>query len=140
MSEKEFEIFAKRLKELRSVEGLTQAKLAKRLNVYRSCLANYESHKRKPDEEMVRTIANYFGVSEAYLTGNKKTYFPIDDNRGHDLDIAEFLSSDGQLDISGVSPTAKIALIEFYNYLMDRSQHEKNEMNPPEKAKTGSDQ
>lgn len=43
MSEKEFEIFAKRLKELRSVEGLTQAKLAKRLNVSRSCLANYES-------------------------------------------------------------------------------------------------
>lgn len=108
MSEKEFEIFAKRLKELRSVEGLTQAKLAKRLNVSRSCLANYESHKRKPDEEMVRTIANYFGVSEAYLTGNKKTYFPIDDNRGHDLELQNSCRLTASWTFLGFRPRPKL--------------------------------
>lgn len=127
MNEKEFEIFAKRLKELRTVEGLTQAKLAKRLNISRSCLANYELQKRKPDAEMVRMIANHFGVSEGYLTGNKQTCFSVDENCERDFDFSNFLSSDGQLDISGVSPIAKIALIEFYHYLMDKSQNENGE-------------
>ena len=134
MNEKEFKVFAKRLKELRSVEGLTQEKLANRLNVSRSCLANYESRKRKPDEEMVRAIADYFGVSEGYLTGEKQMCFPVDENREYDIDLSNTLSADGQLDISGVSPTAKIALIEFYNYLMDKT---RNEMKPKDKKTEG---
>ncbi len=134
MTEKEIEIFAKRLKELRIVEGLTQEKLAKKLNISRSCLANYESCKRKPNEDIVSSIANYFGVNEGYLTGNKLTFFPIGDDKEFDVDLSDVLSSDGQLDISGISPTAKIALIEFYNYLMSRVQNEHDE--PDQTKKT----
>lgn len=133
MNEKEFEFFAKKLKELRSVEGLTQANLAKRLNISRSCLANYESQKRKPDDEMVRTIADYFGVSECYLTGNKQTYVPADGNSERNFDFSNFILPDGQLDISGVSLTAKIALIEFYHYLMDKSKSDHNETDTSDK-------
>ena len=130
MESQEFEIFAKKLKELRAVEGLTQAKLAKKLNVSRSCLANYESRKRRPDDDMVKTIAEIFGVSVGYLTGKNQTPFPVDEGHEHDLDLSNILSSDGQLDISGVSPTAKIALIEFYNYLMDKAHTEPQEFKP----------
>ena len=83
---------------------------------------------------MVRAIADYFGVSEGYLTGEKQMCFPVDENREYDIDLSNILSADGQLDISGVSPTAKIALIEFYNYLMDKT---RNEMKPKDKKTEG---
>jgi len=114
VSRDECTIFAKRLRSLRVTAGLTQAKLAKRLNISRSCLANYESCNRIPDDEILAHIAKHFGVSVAYITGDTNIHFS---NDYVDDDIFFKVIPNGQLDLTDVSPAAKIALIEFYCYL-----------------------
>lgn len=56
-----------RLKELREEKGLKQNELAKILNISSSSIGMYETDRREPDDEMKLKIANYFGVSVAYL-------------------------------------------------------------------------
>ena len=58
---------ASKLKRLRHLAGLSQADLAAKLNISRSCLANYENSKRMPDSVMTAYISRYFGVSEEYF-------------------------------------------------------------------------
>lgn len=60
----------KTLKELRENKQLTQATLAKQLNISPSTVAMYERGERNPDPEMLKKIANYFSVSIDYLLGN----------------------------------------------------------------------
>ena len=61
--------FAKRLKELRLNNGLTQKELAKSIEVGRTTISEYESGKIVPKQEGLLKIANYFNVSVDYLTG-----------------------------------------------------------------------
>lgn len=114
MSRDECTILAKRLRSLRVTAGLTQEKLAKRLNISRSCLANYESCNRVPDDEILAHIAKHFGVSVAYIMGDTNILFP---NDYADDDVLFKMIPNGQLDLTDISPAAKIALIEFYCYL-----------------------
>lgn len=114
MSREECTILAKRLRSLRVTAGLTQEKLAKRLNISRSCLANYESCNRIPDDEILSHIAKHFGVSVAYIMGDTDVLFSNDYT---DEGFLFKMIPNGQLDLTDVSPAAKIALIEFYCYL-----------------------
>lgn len=66
--------FSTRLKDLRCNKGLTQRELAKALNVTKSAISGYESGLRVPSLEGLHAIANYFGVSIDYLTGNSQHY------------------------------------------------------------------
>lgn len=118
MTQEERIAFANRLKQLRAFEGATQEELSQKLNVSRSCLANYETCRREPHEDMIRSIAEYFGVCETYLTGGAPAAIAGSEE---DIDSAALLSEDGQLDISDISIAGKIALIEFYHYLNDRA-------------------
>ncbi|MBO5930516.1 MAG: helix-turn-helix transcriptional regulator [Clostridia bacterium] len=114
MSRDECTILAKRLRNLRVTAGLTQEKLAKHLNISRSCLANYESCNRVPDDEILSYIAKHFDVSVAYLTGDTNVHF----SSGYmDEEVLSKLIPNGQLDVSNISPAARIALLEFYCYL-----------------------
>lgn len=61
--------FAKRLKELRLNNGLTQKELAKSIEVGRTTISEYESGKIVPKQEGLLKIANHFNVSVDYLTG-----------------------------------------------------------------------
>lgn len=58
---------------LREKRGLSQASLAKDLNISQASLAMYETNKRKPNVEMLDSIANYFGVTTDYLLGRTPT-------------------------------------------------------------------
>jgi len=120
MSTEEFECFARRLRELRAVEGLTQKELSKRLNISRSCLANYELCTRRPDDDIIRSVAEYFSVTVGYLLGKKEAFYSIGDDTDKELDYSDIISVDGMLDVSKLSAVGKIALIEFYNYLVNR--------------------
>lgn len=113
----ENEYFAKRLGELRKASGMTQDQLSKALNISRSCLANYESCRRYPNIGILESVSEYFNVSINYLMG--KEYF---DKRSESLErqnfeLSRILNEKSNLDISEISPAAKIALIEFYQYL-----------------------
>ncbi|MCG0278449.1 MAG: helix-turn-helix domain-containing protein [Thermanaeromonas sp.] len=58
-----------RLAALRKEKGLSQAELAKLLNVGQSTIAMYEKDKRRPDAETLTRLAEFFQVSVDYLLG-----------------------------------------------------------------------
>lgn len=64
-----FLMLGTRLKSLRNSRNLTQADLAKNLDVARTTYAMYEQNKREPDNKTLEIIANYFDVSTDYLLG-----------------------------------------------------------------------
>lgn len=61
--------FGERLRELREKEGLTQAQLAKILNISRAALGYYENAERTPDIETLDLAATHFKVTSDYLLG-----------------------------------------------------------------------
>lgn len=69
--------FSKRLKLLREQKGLTQEELAAILNISRSALSLWEIGKREPNQETLRFLAEYFGVSIDYLLGRTDDPRPI---------------------------------------------------------------
>lgn len=62
-------MFGNRLKELRIEKSLTQAQLAKFLNISPSSIGMYEKNRRIPDTETLKRFAKYFNVSVDYLIG-----------------------------------------------------------------------
>ena len=63
------ELFSRNLKALRLEGELTQAELAKELNISRDAVSSYESGRRQPDLNLLVKIAAFFGVSVDYLLG-----------------------------------------------------------------------
>ena len=59
-----------RLKELRRREGITQAELARALEVSVGAVGNWESGKRTPDIRTLHRIADCFSVTVDYLSGS----------------------------------------------------------------------
>ena len=114
------EAFASKLKNLRTVSHLSQKKLAKEINVSRSCLANYESGKRFPSEDILEIIAKYFKVSVDFLTENNQPYIQESNPNNKLSCILKEISSNEKLDISSISPISKIALFEFYSFLKEK--------------------
>ena len=55
--------------ELRKKKGITQEELAKNIGVTFSCVALWETKKRKINVNYLKKIAKYFDVSLDYLTG-----------------------------------------------------------------------
>lgn len=58
-----------KLKELRRREGITQAELARALQVSVGAVGNWESGKRTPDIHTLHRIADCFSVTVDYLSG-----------------------------------------------------------------------
>ena len=114
------EHFANRLKELRIAARLTQDKLAKEINVSRSCLANYEGCKRFPDADILSIISDYFKVSMDYLLYEENPAYAGKNVDTDTINLLKEISANGKLDISHISPLSKIALFEFYNFLCER--------------------
>lgn len=57
------------LKKLRKENNLTQAQLAKKLNITQSGVASLESNRRNAGSELEKTIADFFDVSIDYING-----------------------------------------------------------------------
>ena len=63
------EILAKRLKECRKAQGLTQMQVATYCDITEKAYQNYELMTREPKLEILVRIADFFQVSLDYLTG-----------------------------------------------------------------------
>ena len=63
--------FSDTLSSLRRGAGMTQADLAERLGISKSAVSMYECGKREPDLDLLRKIADVFGVSESLLLGRE---------------------------------------------------------------------
>ena len=62
-------MFSDVLKKARKNKGLTQEQLARLISVERSSVGKYESANVIPSPEVLKRIAEYLGVSEAWLMG-----------------------------------------------------------------------
>ena len=58
-----------RLKELRKMRNISQAKLAADLNMNQNSISRYENMEREADYETLIKFADYFNVSLDYLLG-----------------------------------------------------------------------
>jgi transcriptional regulator with XRE-family HTH domain len=56
-----------RIKKLRKERGMTQAELARELDISASSIGMYEQGRREPDKEMFLRLSRYFGVPVEYL-------------------------------------------------------------------------
>ncbi|MBQ8230030.1 MAG: helix-turn-helix transcriptional regulator [Clostridia bacterium] len=61
--------FIERLKQLRTEKNLSQAQLAKEIDVTQPAIAYWETGKKIPSAQAIITLAQYFGVSTDYLLG-----------------------------------------------------------------------
>ena len=62
-------VFGERLKELREEKGITREQLAGTLNLSYWAISKYEQNERRPDQEILNKIADYFDCSADYLLG-----------------------------------------------------------------------
>lgn len=77
----------KRIANLRKDKDLSQAQLAKFMNIGTSTLGMYETGKREPNTEILSKIADFFDVSVDYLLGRNEST-SSDDN--DELDWTDF--------------------------------------------------
>lgn len=62
-------MFYERIKELRLSLGINQVQFARKLNVTKQCISNWENANLQPSIDMLRRIAETFSVSTDYLLG-----------------------------------------------------------------------
>lgn len=60
-------MFCDRIKELRIANGLSQVKLAERINVTKQCVSNWENNNLQPSIDMLIVLAKFFCVTTDYL-------------------------------------------------------------------------
>lgn len=66
-------MFNENLRKMRRKMNITQAALAKKLDVSSSTIGMYEQGRREPDSRMLIKIAELFGVSVDYLLSSKRS-------------------------------------------------------------------
>lgn len=71
-------MFNERIKELRTSRCMNQVEFAKKLNVTKQSVSNWENNNIQPSIDMIIKIANEFSVSADYLLG-------LDDKRTLDI-------------------------------------------------------
>ena len=64
--------FCEKLKELRNAKNISQAKLAADIHISRSAVAKWENGLGLPNDESLKMLADYFGVTVDELISNKQ--------------------------------------------------------------------
>lgn len=107
----------RKMQQVRKVMNLTQSELAKRLYISRSCLANYESNRRAPSIHMLQHFAQELNVNIDYFAECGASLDAGANLKKYDVDIANYLTKSGHLDLSNESPIVRIAVVEYYLHL-----------------------
>ena len=63
--------FSEKLKKLRGEKGISQAKLAADIHISRSAVAKWENGLGLPNDESLKLLADYFGITTDELIPNK---------------------------------------------------------------------
>lgn len=106
--------FAQRLRELRKENAITQAGLAERMNVSRTCIANWESGERIPEVAAITYLAKLFKVPVDYLCGRTDERYRVKLLDNIDFDLTK-------LNGKGIE-----MLCEYYDYLVSSENIEQN--------------
>ncbi|HBI7433592.1 TPA: helix-turn-helix domain-containing protein [Listeria monocytogenes] len=135
-------MFGDRLRSLRENKNLTQQKVADDLNIKRENLSNYERNKREPDYEMLKKLAEYYGVSRSYILGetDKKHYWKLNDKDERSIqkdlqkmiddlsnsDAFAYSKEDGEMDEN----TKKLLIMSLENSLRIAKEESKKRFTP----------
>jgi len=65
------EIFAKRIRELRTERGLNQETVANAVGIAQRTYSGYECGESEPAQKILVELAKFFGVSVDYLLGEE---------------------------------------------------------------------
>ena len=103
---------ANRLKELRKDKGLTQSEVAKIINTTQSQYGKYENNKANISLKNSEILANYFGVSTAYLLG----VYGNPDIKTNRLTNFQSLVKDGKLSLKEIFYIYKFSFSEFFQH------------------------
>lgn len=101
-----------RLKELRKEKGLTQADLAKVINTNQSQYGKYENGKTSLSIENSKILAEFFGVSPAYLLGLETEFEPVESRETQ----FQILVKDRKLSLREISEDTGINYSTIGNY------------------------
>jgi transcriptional regulator with XRE-family HTH domain len=104
------------MKELRENKGLSQAQVARELNISRQSYNFYENCKRDPDTDTLKKIAIFFDVPIDYLLGHDAEKKEISVSPERKRLLEKISSADDE--------TAK-ELEQFLNYLESKKTAEK---------------
>lgn len=114
-----------KLKLLRIEAGKSQEQLATELGISRSCLANYETGNRQPDNDMLVRMADRFSVLTDYLL-DRAQYRQLDLTM---QEIDEFVqikyrlkSRNTTLDLSMLDLQGRVAVLQYYDFIETLSQ------------------
>lgn len=68
-----------RIKELRTLRNLSQVELAKKLNVSKQSVSNWENENILPSVEVIKQLAEFFSCRTDYLLGleDSKNYIEV---------------------------------------------------------------
>lgn len=72
---------AKRIKELRLSENMTQDEFGKKFGIVKSTVSLYENGNSTPNDDIKMAIADYFGVTLDYLLGRSDIRNPYDSKK-----------------------------------------------------------
>lgn len=102
-------IFAERLKEVRTHNGLTTVELAQRLAVGSNTVSRWESGTREPDLETIAKIAQILHTTVAYLMGETDSNTPTDNTIKIPANGGKVIHSDKLLMIPRISPEVRVS-------------------------------
>ena len=122
-------VIGKRLKELRTARGMTQAEFGKLIGVGKSAVSQYESGARAPDTAVLRRVAGSFGVTTDWLLGLDEPPEPVAREpravysavpQGKDRDLERFLDELSRRAGAIDSPEDRHAILEMARYLAQK--------------------
>lgn len=82
-------MFAKRLKELRNENQISQTELATALNISNRTISMYEQGNSEPNADILSKIANYFDVTTDYLIGITNSKKPANRVISDELNLSD---------------------------------------------------
>ena len=98
-----------RLKQLRNERHVSQKALAKAMKVSPSTVGMWEQGRNEPSHEMLKFMADYFGVTTDYLLGRNSGSCSLTKLQKALLDGFNTLNSEGQNLIMGVLSSLKMS-------------------------------
>ncbi|MBQ8301672.1 MAG: helix-turn-helix transcriptional regulator [Clostridia bacterium] len=99
--------FAYRLKKLRKENRLTQSEIAEKLNLSRTCIANWENGLRVPQYGQVLELSRIFGVPIDYFSGQSE--------HKYNINIPDYL----EIDLSKLNGAGMNRMREYYEFLIN---------------------
>jgi transcriptional regulator with XRE-family HTH domain len=115
MTEAKKTALAERLRVLRRERKLTQRAAAGRLNISRSCLANYETGSRQPDAETLAALARFYNASADYILA-------LSDERNPNLldksALLRYLEKTKAEELRKLTPAAEYKIMDYVEYIL----------------------